>query len=417
MVGRTVLVCLVLLGGCGEVIQPQQCPAAQDCNGVCCGAGETCQAGVCSAAPACAADELSCNDTCIDGTSDPLNCGDCGVACGTTATCSNSSCNACPANQMACDNACVNTQTDVANCGMCGKTCDTGAACVDGACLFGYYVLTGTPNPMTVFNTIAETYKFPNNLSNTIWQRESNTLVTGEFSQAGYWAFTQGSTGYATTPDHETATGLHSRLVLVPATDSVIYTIQTGPNTTGPSMPGQIMIATISRTTGLLGTPQTAVFSDGMTTGCQLHSASATQFLCLTGNNTIRRYATARGSGTLTFVDAITLSTAVPAASVCGSCFGGVFAFDGAFFYFPNMAIGQTTQGYMAYAANGAYTGAYTVTGAGGVNSLYFDWSVGRYSTHDGYGDRVGGTVYTTSGLNDSDTHNFSPVATTHTLH
>lgn len=414
MVGRTLLVCLVLLGGCGEVIKEQPCPAAQDCNGACCAAGESCVAGACSA---CAADELSCGDTCLDGTSDPLNCGGCGVECGATATCSNSACNACPANQMACDNACVDTQTDSANCGMCGKTCDTGTACVDGACLFGYYVLTGIPNPMTVFNTIAETYKFPNNLANTIWQRESNTLLTGEFSQTGYWAFTQGTTGYATTPDHETGTGLHSRMVLVPATDSVIYTIQASPNVTGPSMPGQIMIATMSRTTGLLGTPQVAMFSDGMTTGCLLHSASATQFLCLISSNTIRRYATARDSATLTFVDAITLSTAVPAASVCGTCFGGVFAFDGAYFYFPNMAIGQATQGYMAYAANGTYTGAYTVTGAGGVNSLYFDWSVGRYSTHDGYGDRVGGMVYTTSAGNDSDTHNFSPVSTAHTLH
>jgi hypothetical protein len=407
----------VLVGGCGEVIQEQPCPAAQDCNGTCCAAGESCVAGACSA---CAANELSCGGTCLDGTSDPLYCGDCGVTCGTTATCSNSACNACPTNETACSNMCVDTQTDSANCGMCGKTCDTGASCIDGTCLAaGYYKLTGTPDRSTVFNTIAETYKFPNNLAATIWQRESNTLITGDFVGGGYWAFTQGTTSYATAPDKDTTTGTHGRIVLVPATDSVIYTTQASSNTSGVSTAGQIVIATMSRTTGLLSNPQTAVFSDGLVGGCQLHSASATQFLCLSSATTIKRYSTARGSANLTFVDQITLNTALPTAAMCSSgiCFGGVFAFDGAYFYFPNAASGQSTLGYMVYDATGTYIGAYTVTGGGAVNSMYFDWSTGRYSTHDGYGGRIGGTVYTTSApANDSDTHNFSAVSTAHTL-
>jgi hypothetical protein len=391
MIARTLL-CLFLLGACGQVVDKNY------------------NQNVCTVP-----DQISCSGTCLDVSADPLNCGDCGMTCGATATCGNSQCNACPGAQIACSNSCVDAQTDPNNCGMCGKSCGAGGMCSAGTCITGYYALTGTPSPATVFNVIELTYKFPNNLANSIWQRESNMIVTGEFNQPGYWAFAAGSTGYVVTPDRDTGTGLHSRMVLVPVTDSVIYTVQPNPNSSGPSLPGQLMIATISRTTGLLSDPQVAVFSDGHAAGCQLHSASATQFLCLT-NNTIRRYATTKGSATLSYVDTITLSMPVPTAGICGTCFGGVFAFDGAYFYFSSAATGNTNLVYSVYEANGTYNNVYTATGAASINSVYFDWSVGRYSTHDGYGGRSGGTVYTTSApANDSDTHTFSAISTTHT--
>lgn len=412
MITRTLL-CLFLLGGCGEVIK-QQCPVAEQCNGVCCGPNESCVAGACSA---CGPNELSCGTTCVNPATDQMNCGECGMTCGGMSTCSNGQCTTvCSGSQVACGNTCVDTQNDANNCGMCGKTCGTGGACVAGACATGYYALTGTPSPSTVFNTIEQTYKFPNNLAASIWQRESNMILTGEFSQPGYWAFPAGSTSYVATPDRDVAQGQYGRLVLVPATDTVVYTKQSSSNTTGPALPGQIMVATISRTTGLLGTPQTAVFSDNHAAGCQLHSASATQFLCLT-NDTIRRYTTARGSATLTYADTITLSTALPAATPCGTCFGGVFAFDGAYYYFTSQAFNTPQLSYVVYTANGTYSATYTVTGTGALNSVYFDWSVGRYSSHDGYGGRSGGTVYTTvNPTGDSDTHTFSAVSTAHTL-
>ena len=50
---------------------------------------------------------------------------------------------------------------------------------------------------------------------------------------------------------------------------------------------------------------------------------------------------------------------------------------------------------YQAYDATGAFVGSYAVSDGGALNGCYFDWSVGRYATHSGYGARGGGTKYT----------------------
>ena len=55
----------------------------------------------------------------------------------------------------------------------------------------GYFALTGAPTHATVFNATAETYRFGNNLTNSIWNRQSNVIVTGEYSTQGYWAFAE----------------------------------------------------------------------------------------------------------------------------------------------------------------------------------------------------------------------------------
>src|SRR5205823_821389 len=93
---------------------------------------------------------LRCGDVCVDGASDPANCGACGNACPSvahaTATCSDtagaSTCGfACDAGYTACGGACVPTssfESDPSNCGACGNVCASAAnaatSCSAGAC-------------------------------------------------------------------------------------------------------------------------------------------------------------------------------------------------------------------------------------------------------------------------------------------
>jgi hypothetical protein len=277
----------------------------------------------------------------------------------------------------------------------------------------GYFVLTGTPTPATVFDGIAETYRFPNNLTNSIWQRQANVIVTGEFSESGYWAFAPMTAAYANQPDN--GADIHARMVQVPATNTVVYSRSPSANGVGLGTFDQIAVATIDTTTGMLTAGATAVFSDGFTGSCQLTSASATEFLCYDGT-VIRRYGTTVGSATLAANGAYALASALPAAAECnpGSpCYGSTFAFDGAYFYF---AANQGTSGsldYVVYQLNGTLVDTYTAAGAGAINGAYFDWSVGRYSTHDGFGGRAGASAFGPAG---SDTHNFGAVSTAHEL-
>ncbi len=62
---------------------------------------------------------IECGGKCVDGGSDPANCGGCGVACGAGRSC--------------CGGACSDLMTDGANCGRCGQDCGVGA-CSGGTC-------------------------------------------------------------------------------------------------------------------------------------------------------------------------------------------------------------------------------------------------------------------------------------------
>jgi hypothetical protein len=281
-----------------------------------------------------------------------------------------------------------------------------------------YYVLTGTPTHTTVFNTIAETYKFPNNLTNSVWNRQSNMILTGEFSSSGYWNFKQATNSYVASPNNDT-TNTFTRLVQIPATNTVVFSKATAGNGVGAGTAANVMVATINTTTGVLSGKASAVFGDGFSGNCNLHSSSATEFLCLSAANTIKRYSTTAGSSTLQFLGNITLTQNLPAAAQClpgSACYGSTFAFDGAYFYFATDEGSSSNLKYEVYDATGKFIAQDTATGAGSINGCYFDWSVGRYSTHDGYGGRAGTTVYSSSGGN-SDSHNFGPIDTVaHTL-
>lgn len=322
----------------------------------------------------------------------------------------------CDGDEVVCGAACTDLQTDDEHCGDCATACEDGAACVDGECAgLPFFELTGTPDPATVFDEIAETYTFDNNLTNSIWHGGANKIVTGEFSEDGYWAVPHASAIHTLSPD--LGTDIHARMVQIPATNVVVYTRGTSDDGVGLGGYDVVAVAMIDPVDGTLSAGVTAEFSDGFTGACQLTSSSATRFLCYDGT-AIRSYATTPGAATLSFDTTLALSTELPATAECNPgapCYGSTFAFDGAYYYF---AVHQGSQGirdYVVYDAAGALVDTFTPLGDGGIHGTYFDWSVGRYSTHDGYGDREGGAVYRTS-EGDSDTHTFGPVSPAHTL-
>ncbi len=146
---------LTCLGGstkCGNQCvdtrnDPANCGA---CNTLCsyANAGALCANSLCGLG-ACSPGFANCNNQPIDGceigtTTDPTNCGGCGVKCAYAnagATCGNSSCGlgACNAgyancNNIAADGCEIATSADVNNCGACGNKCGNNATCVAGAC-------------------------------------------------------------------------------------------------------------------------------------------------------------------------------------------------------------------------------------------------------------------------------------------
>jgi hypothetical protein len=285
------------------------------------------------------------------------------------------------------------------------------------------FVSTRTPDPATVFNTIERTYGY-SNCANSIWNRQADVIVSGQSCDAttrvGYWAHGPAAT-YPATPD-QGLTQPYARLVQVPSTDTVVFTVGSiypGSRGAGNSSVPNIRVGTISRTDGLISGVQPAIFSDGYTGSCQLLSSSRTQLLCYDGATTIRRYRTAVGSATLTAAGTVTLAQPLSATAACSDtstlwCMGGTFAWDGTNFYFATHQGGNANRTYLAFSATGALLGTFTATGPGNINGTYFDWSVGRYSTHDVFGVRTGGLVFGQSGVA---THVFSPVSQNHTLY
>ena len=270
-------------------------------------------------------------------------------------------------------------------------------------------LLTGTPNPATVFNTIDQTYFFSNNLNNVIWHKASGKILSGHFSSPGYWSFTAGTSGYSVSPD-KTPGGSFARMVHMPAQNVVVYN-NAGGNQAIPH--NSIYIADINSSTGLLNNRRQVSFSDNFTGTAKLSSSSATEFIFYDGSG-IRHYSVANGSSVLTYTKTVSLSQA-PSFDGSSYCFGGTFAWDGMYYYFTKNGSGQGNRAYDVYNSTGIFVDSYTASGSGNINSVYFDWSVGRYSTHDGFGSRSGGATHAWQGGSGNDSQNFSPVSSVHT--
>ena len=266
-------------------------------------------------------------------------------------------------------------------------------------------LLLSDPAVSTVFDNHEQCYVFTNNLISTVWDHVSNQLLTGDFSRNGYWKFAPGTSGWAASPDQDTATAW-GRFVLVAGPRQIVG----APNSFVGHPASSYYVADIDAA-GTLSNQRPAVFSDGFTGSCHQISTSYDEFLCYDGSG-VRHYSVASGSANLTLDKVVPLSQ----QPLQTNTFGTTFAWDGAYYYFAQDGFSSTSKNYLAYQSNGQLQGTYSVVGSGAINSPYFDWSVRRYSTHDGFGNRQEGTVYLGATVNNGswDSHCFGPPSPYH---
>jgi hypothetical protein len=99
--------------------------------GVACSTGATCTAGLCQCDP----NLVACPTGCANLSNDATNCGSCGNACAVGQSCVSGQCTACPgAGEIVCNNVCSDVSTDVNNCGSCGNACGPNTICTSGVC-------------------------------------------------------------------------------------------------------------------------------------------------------------------------------------------------------------------------------------------------------------------------------------------
>ena len=294
-----------------------------------------------------------------------------------------------------------------------GETCDDGNNVGDDGCSAqcekeGTFVsLVGEPEVAAVFSDIERTFCYSNNLMNGLWVMPGDKIVTGHYSQAGYYIHSSNQGGHPQYPDVDTG-NIYRRMVHMPAFSRVAITL----NQQYPTGAGEIMLATIDGETGIISDRVMAQFSDGFSEKCNLISSDTEHFLCMT-EGAIRWYKASESSSTLEYVKTVGLDAANYAQ--CSShCFGGTFAWDGKYYYVAQTGNGSGNSNYVVFDADGNYVGAYG-GGIANITSVYFDWHVGRYTVHDGYGDRQAGAVYSWQGGQcGDDTQTYGPPSLYH---
>jgi hypothetical protein len=88
----------------------------------------TCQSGSCACPP-----DNTCGTACVNKKTNHDNCGSCGNACPSAATCVDGLC-MCSPGATVCGGQCVDITKDPQNCNGCGNTCAAGYACNAGVC-------------------------------------------------------------------------------------------------------------------------------------------------------------------------------------------------------------------------------------------------------------------------------------------
>jgi len=134
---------------CGGCSQP--CAAGDTCLGGVCQVPPTCNGG-----PVCTGGEKCCAAGCTNTSTDPKNCGQCGLPCVPGDTCVSGVCTApatcnggpaCPPGDSCCPSGCTDTTSDPNNCSACGVACSPADTCVSGTCTGNEGVFNPTVNP------------------------------------------------------------------------------------------------------------------------------------------------------------------------------------------------------------------------------------------------------------------------------
>ncbi len=77
---------------------------------------------------------VTCNGSCVDVSSDDLNCGSCGNVCGAGVSCAAGECQIDCGGLALCSGQCVDTDTSDAHCGACDNACPPSSSCTTGIC-------------------------------------------------------------------------------------------------------------------------------------------------------------------------------------------------------------------------------------------------------------------------------------------
>ncbi|NUP11717.1 MAG: hypothetical protein HOW73_37195 [Polyangiaceae bacterium] len=150
LVAALPLVLAAATSSCGATVVFADCnDGERECNGECvvvssdpsnCGAcGVECPEGVCESGQCttggCKPPTVDCGGTCVDTSLDPNHCGACFSPCD-DGVCNNGQCaEECPPNLTNCFGSCVDTTSDGNNCGFCGNQCGDEQGCISGNCV------------------------------------------------------------------------------------------------------------------------------------------------------------------------------------------------------------------------------------------------------------------------------------------
>lgn len=122
--------------GSGDIMCNGGCTDITSDPNNCGGCGIVCDSGFCTDSvcqPVCSNPQVQCGSGCTDITTDPNNCGACGNIC-PSGQCANAQCQgSCPPGQTLCASGCADLTNDSMNCGACGNVCPSGE-CQSGVC-------------------------------------------------------------------------------------------------------------------------------------------------------------------------------------------------------------------------------------------------------------------------------------------